>query len=229
MNKGFTALFLVGLMVLLVRVPMALADRRPTGMTGGETNRATAIIAPAADAPFYRSVERKMQAALRALNFSDFTATRIHLRWAQSQLNSHGSPMDKELAGRVAVALSFIRHYQIGQAVQVLRQLLSQVHGLGWGQAVGITMPAASQTTNKKARVEAELLQKTINQLKDRQVDNARQSLKALNKSVTSKASSTNEDTVRVLKSIDLHFDSHSQDTESLIETLEGLRDQLEN
>ena len=229
MNKGFAALILMSLLVLLVEVPMAHADRRPTGMVGGETNQATALIAPASDGAFYRAVERKLKAAMNSLNYSDYTAARIHLRWAQANLNNHGSYQDKQLAGQVGVALSFIRHYQIAQAVQIMRQLLAQVHSLGWGSAISITTPAPSQTTDKRSRVEAELLQKTINHLKDKQVNSARTSLKALNKSVTTKASSTNADAVRVLKSIDLHFDSHSQDTKELIETLENLKKELKN
>ena len=226
MNRRFTRITLSILVLVVLMTPLARADRRSAGMQGGETTRATAFITPAADAPFYRTVERKLRDGLNALNYSDLTASRIHLRWAQGKLNGHGSHVDKQLAGEVAAALSFIRHYQIGQAVQILRSLIARVHSMGWGSAVSVQVPAATKTTSKSETRQIELLEKTIKKLKDRQVTDARKSLKELNQNVTTaKASTLNPDSIRVLKSLDLHFDN--QDSETLISTLESMLKEL--
>ena len=211
------------------------ADRRSVGMAEGERRLVASQAPPSKDSAFYRSVERRLQSALRSLRYADHTAARIHLRWAQSKLNGHG---DKDLAGKVAVILSYIRHYQINLALSHLNRLTSLVHGLGWGSSQMLEVSASNIRVHpsKDEQRAMKLLNETIGHLKAKETEAARKSLRKLDggfKEKASKASSAesgvSRELRRLLKGLNLHFDSYLDDPRSMIDQLEEIKKELQS
>jgi len=211
---------------LFVLAPAAFADRRPSGMEGGTDGAVTLTqgFAPGQDAEFYRSVERRLDTAQRSLRMGDLPAARLGIRWAETRLTMHGQPVDHGFSRDLTMVLSYLRHYQIGPGQQLLMQVTRRIHALGWGGQVAVTVPLPARTMPALSPSVTQELDQVITTLKNRRIDEAREGLRK----ATTKASDTNaldEETVRSLRSLDLHFDTHADDPEALIESLEAIRD----